>query len=267
MSTLEKIIEDTVRRIMNEKKRSIPLVVANWKMNMTLGKAKDFFEQLTYAPYPHCKVVCCPPYPLLYPLVELMKEKGIALGAQNVHEQEHGAHTGEVHAELLNEIGCEYVIVGHSERRLAGETDDQIAQKVKQVISHGLIPILCIGETKIERDQGIEKQIICNQIRSGLSEIHPNEYKYVLAYEPIWAIGTGETATPMNVQEIHRYIRELLTTERGTSIAASISLLYGGSVKADNINELLRMEDIDGALVGGASLSSDSFEAMITAVQ
>ncbi|TXK74582.1 triose-phosphate isomerase [Paenibacillus sp. N3.4] len=247
--------------------RNKPLIVANWKMNMTLQEARAFFGQLKDASSEHCDVVCCPPYPLLYPLRELMQQAGIALGAQNIHEKSKGAHTGEVHGELLFEIGCSHVIIGHSERRAAGETDEQIAAKVQQAIAHSLIPIVCVGETQLQREMGLTKEIIRTQVESALAGVSDGHDKFIIAYEPVWAIGTGKTALPSDAQNIHRDIRQLLTEKKGSGFANEVPILYGGSVSASNIKELCAREDIDGALVGGASLQVNSFEAILTALK
>lgn len=275
--TLESIIHDVVRQVLYETNQNIskkqwlnrskPLVVANWKMNMTLEKAKDIFVQLKSAPYTHSYVVICPPFPLLYPMNDYCNELDIILGAQNVHEEAKGAHTGEVHVELLHELGCQFVLIGHSERRKSGETNDQINKKIKQVIGQDLIPILCVGETKEERDFGRTKNIISNQIESALKDIPKEKNHFVIAYEPVWAIGTGESASPFEAQEIHKHIRELLIQDRSYFLANQIPILYGGSVNEKNIKDLYSMEDIDGVLVGGASLKSSSFEAIITGLQ
>jgi len=276
-NTLERHIRDLVRQLLNNANalnpsgsgsgRDKPLIVANWKMNMGLQEALHYIDGLKNAPYGACQVVCCPPYPLIAPLGLRMNELGISIGAQNVHEERKGAHTGEVHAELLSELGCRYVIIGHSERRAAGETDGQVTRKVRQASDHSLIPILCVGETQSHRELGLTKQIIRDQIVSGLERFDAGPSGLVIAYEPVWAIGTGKTALPSDAQDIHHFIRCVLTDLRGTSFANDVSLLYGGSVNSQNIRELYAENDIDGALVGGASLEAHSFEAIITALQ
>lgn len=275
-NTLEDLIRSVVHQVLESNNslaqstkltRSKPIIAANWKMNMTIAKAKDFFEQLQHSPYNYCETIICPSYPLLYPLIEDLGKHGIALGAQNVHEEEKGAYTGEVQIDLLKEMNCTYVIVGHSERRQQGESDEQIKKKIEQVALKSLTPIICIGETKKERDQGKTKEIIKDQLEAALCGIPFGNRNFIIAYEPVWAIGTGETSSPNEAQKIHKFIRGLLAEKLNQAISNEIPLLYGGSVKGDNIKELYRMEDIDGALVGGASLSAESFEAIITALQ
>lgn len=240
-----------------------PLIAANWKMNKTLREAEQFFDGLSLAPYDHCTVVCCPAFPLLHPLSGIMKQKGIALGAQNIHEESKGAYTGEVQGELLAELGTEYVIIGHSERRMAGESNESIAKKVKQVLAHSMIPIICVGETQMQREQGMTKEVIRIQVQSALEGTTASNCKFVIAYEPIWAIGTGKTAKPVDVQEIHSYIRQVLSDHKGQACANEVPILYGGSVNSNNIRELCALNDVDGALVGGASLEANSFEAIL----
>ncbi|NQX69021.1 triose-phosphate isomerase [Paenibacillus alba] len=277
-SALEKHIRQVVQQVLSSIEltditeqpsigRSKPLIVANWKMNMTLQEAREFFSQLNDAPYEHCEAVCCPPSPLLYPLKELMQQAGISLGAQNIHEKPKGAHTGEVHGELLFELGCSHVIIGHSERRAAGETDEQVAAKVHQAIENSLIPIVCVGETQLQRELGLTKEVIRTQVESAFAKVTEGRSHVIIAYEPIWAIGTGKTAQPSDAQDIHREIRQMLAEKKGIDFANEVPILYGGSVSASNIKELCAREDIDGALVGGASLQANSFEAILKALR
>jgi len=276
---LERHIRDLIRQLLDDADavtktnfgfgvaRNRPLLVANWKMNMGLQGAQSYIDGLMGAPYEACQVICCPPFPLLSLLEMRLKGLGIELGAQNVHEEQRGAFTGEVHAELLSELGCKYVIVGHSERRAIGESDEQIARKLRQASDHSLIPILCLGESQLQREQGSAKQVIRTQLVSALEWFDTNSSGLVIAYEPVWAIGTGKTALPADAQEIHRFIRDELAYLKGYAYSENVPLIYGGSVTSKNIREFCAEKDIDGAIVGGASLTADSFEAIISALQ
>ncbi len=226
-------------------------VIANWKMNQDQAAAKDFLSQLAgQACPPDTTVVICPPFTLL-PLFS--QQSTLKYGAQNMHWEESGAFTGEVSVLMLKELGCQYVIIGHSERRrYFEETDEIINKKLTLAIKHNITPIFCVGETLEQRQSGQTKQIIEKQIKTGLPNLQPTTYKLlIIAYEPVWAIGTGQNATPEQAQEIHQFIHTL--------VSPKIPVIYGGSVKADNSAELLAQQDIDGALVGGASLDPQSF--------
>ncbi|PYZ96996.1 triose-phosphate isomerase [Alteribacter lacisalsi] len=238
------------------------LVIGNWKMNMSIEEAALLFEGMK-GEAPACDVAVCPPFPLLYPVKVMLAQfqDQIVLGAQNMHWADQGAHTGEVSASMLKELDCRYVILGHSERRQAGETDEEVNLKVKQALSEGLQPVLCVGETKEEREQGRSGEVVISQLHAGLDGVE-NVNSVVVAYEPVWAIGTGLAATPEQAQDVHRTIRQTLTNQFGDA-AARVPLLYGGSVKADNALSLAVMDDIDGALVGGASLIAVEFKGVI----
>lgn len=241
-----------------------PLIIANWKMNHTVNEALKFLTVLQKQPNlpSDIDMVICPPFTCLQSLsILLAEEKKVSLGAQNVHWEKAGAYTGEVSPLFLKELGCDYVIVGHSERRqLFFETNEMISKKVKAVLENEMIPIFCIGETKQERDQGKTQMVIQTQLRSALDFLPHNFFSHlVIAYEPVWAIGTGQNATPEVAEEVHHYIREWVSKKVGGEIAGQIRIVYGGSVKPDNCAELLKKPDIDGVLVGGASVSVDSF--------
>jgi triosephosphate isomerase len=207
------------------------------------------------------QVLICPPFTALYPLAALLAESPIALGAQNMYPADQGAFTGEVSPTMLQDIGCQFVVLGHSERRqLMGEKDDQIAKKVASAVTHGLTPVLCIGETKAQREGGEAEGVVLGQLRAGLGGLAAEQVgDIVVAYEPVWAIGTGLTATPADAQAMHAAIRGALASHYGKQAAEAVRILYGGSVKPDNIDILMAQPDIDGALVGGASLQAESF--------
>ena len=199
---------------------------------------------------------------------KLIKGSNLKLGAQNMYFEDNGAFTGEVSASMLKSAGCEYVILGHSERRtIFGETDELINKKIKKALSAGLIPIFCVGELLSERETGITNDVIKRQLLDGLNGVSDEEMKKVIiAYEPIWAIGTGKTATPAQAQEVHEFIRDLIEIDYSLEIANDVTIQYGGSVKPDNAKELLSQKDIDGALVGGACLKAESFLGIIKGV-
>ena len=238
------------------------LVVANWKMNGSLSlvdKMMDFLiPNLGDISF---KVVICPPYVLLSSLKKAAEKKGIEVGAQNVHSELSGAYTGETSATLLKECGVKWCIVGHSERRvLFKESDEFIRSKTGALLNHGIRPILCIGESLEERDSGKHEEVVVRQLRKGLSDLNIEDLSScVVAYEPIWAIGTGKTATPEQANSMHTLIRKEIESLANPEIAASFQILYGGSVNVENKKSLLSKSEIDGALVGGASLKTDDF--------
>ena len=215
------------------------------------------------------EVVLIPPYTSLFSAAEALRGSGIELGAQNLSHLSEGAVTGEVSGPMLISVGCRYVLVGHSERRnLFQEDDTVINQKLKAALSEGLHPILCVGESWKEREAGKTKAIIGNQLKRGLDGLTPLEMgKMTIAYEPVWAIGTGKTAQPEQAQEIHEAIRSELTSQYGPDTAKAIRIIYGGSVTPGNSPSLMAQPDVDGALVGGASLDADSFYAIISAIK
>jgi triosephosphate isomerase len=242
-----------------------PLIAGNWKMYKTVAEAVELVEALLagvergYAD--DRAVLVCPPFTALYPLAPLLAEGPIALGAQNMYHAEQGAYTGEVSPLMLRDIGCSYVLLGHSERRqVFGEDDALVNQKVQAAVAAGLTPVLCIGETKPQRDAGQAEPVTVGQLSAGLDGLTPAQVAAaVIAYEPVWAIGTGDTATPADAQAMHSAIRAALAETYGEHVAGEVRILYGGSVKPDNVDALMAQPDIDGALVGGASLQSDSF--------
>jgi triosephosphate isomerase len=246
------------------------LIAGNWKMHMRLEEALAFARDLTQVlpELPAVEIAVCPPAPLLEPLGRAFAETRVQLGAQNMHHAPQGAYTGEVSAAILLSVGCKYVILGHSERRhIFGEQDDDVALKVQAALSGGLSPILCVGETIDQRRAKRWREVLERQVRIGLSGVttRHDPRRITVAYEPVWAIGTGETATPELAQEAHAYVRELLALRLGVETARDTRILYGGSVKPANAAGLLAMPDIDGALVGGASLNPADFAAIIRA--
>jgi triosephosphate isomerase len=243
-----------------------PYLAANWKMHKTVAEAAAFVDALLprIAATPH-DVVICPPFTALSEVVERTRGSAVRVAAQNMHEEEAGAFTGEVSAPMLAELEVEAVVLGHSERREHfGETDEALARKVAAALGAGLQPILCVGESERARDAEQTDAVLERQLQADLAQVDPGRLAdVVVAYEPIWAIGTGRTATPEQAQETIAFIRDFLR-ERGAA-ADAVRILYGGSVKPSNAAELLAMPDIDGALVGGASLDPDEFAAIVGA--
>jgi triosephosphate isomerase (TIM) len=236
-------------------------------MNMTATQARDLASKLVplVAGVKDRDIVLGPPFTSLPAVAETIKGSNIGLSAQNLHWEDKGAFTGEVSAEMLLDLGCRYVIIGHSERRqYFGETDETVNRKAKQALRKGLLPILCVGETLAEREAGKLNDIIGRQVTGGLKDLSADDMKkVVIAYEPVWAIGTGRTATPEQANEVHALIRQKVKGLYSADIAESLRLQYGGSVTPDNISTLMAMPDIDGALVGGASLKPESFAALV----
>ncbi|TCP55829.1 triosephosphate isomerase [Tumebacillus sp. BK434] len=245
-----------------------PILAGNWKMFKTVQQALSFAEHLqglaNDAP-DQVDTVICAPFPSLYALNQQLAGGAIKLAAQNMHQAEEGAFTGEVSALMLKDVGCTYVIIGHSERRqYFGETDDSVNQKVQAAFQHGLLPIICVGEDLDQRSQGITKQLVEGQVRAALSGVQANDVpRLVIAYEPIWAIGTGQTATAQDANEVCAHIRQVVGDMYGQYQAGLVRIQYGGSVKPENIEELMLQPDIDGALVGGASLDPGSFAKLL----
>jgi len=240
-----------------------PLIAGNWKMYKTLPAALQLVENLkiSLSSVSDRDIVVCPPFTALAIISQSLRNSNIKLGAQNLHWEKEGAYTGEISAEMLKDVGCSYVIIGHSERRqYFGETDATVNKKIRAALTYGLTPIVCIGETLSERESGKTFSVIETQLQGGFNGFTEEESKkIIIAYEPVWAIGTGKTATPQQAQEVHKFIREKYASLFGSSSAASLRILYGGSVKPDNIKNLMLQEDIDGALVGGASLKAEDF--------
>jgi triosephosphate isomerase len=243
-----------------------PILAANWKMHKTVAEAVSFAKAFAprVAETRGVDVVIAPPFPALGPLGAALAGSGVALAAQNVHPEDQGAFTGEVAPGMLRELGCAYAIVGHSERRtLFGETSGFVAAKALALLRHGIRPIVCIGESLEEREGGRTAAVIERQLRESLEGVPAaRAAELVVAYEPIWAIGTGRTATPAMAQEVHAQVREGLRARFGAG-AEAIRIQYGGSVKPDNVRELMAEPDIDGALVGGASLDPESFARIV----
>lgn len=244
------------------------VVAGNWKMNLNLSETIELISELKNSLSEletQTGVIVCPPFTSLETAKTLLKDSSIGLGAQNMHQADSGAFTGEVSADMLKSVGCEYVILGHSERRtIFKETDEQINEKIKKAISSDLKPIFCIGESLEERESGKTENVVETQIKNGLSGLsEPDLENLIIAYEPVWAIGTGKTASPEQAQEVHKFIRKLLTNLYSANLAENTVIQYGGSVKPDNATELFSQPDIDGGLIGGASLKADSFTAII----
>ena len=250
---------------MNSKRK--PIIAGNWKMNMTATQARDLAEKLVplVSGVKDRDIVLGPPFTALSAVAETIKGTNIGLAAQNLHGEDKGAFTGEISAEMLLDLGCRYVIIGHSERRqYFGETDESVNKKIKQALKKGLLPILCVGETLAEREAGRLNEIISRQVTGGLKDISTDDMKkVVIAYEPVWAIGTGKTATPEQANEVHALIRQKVKALYSTDIAEGLRIQYGGSVTPENVSTLMAMPDIDGALVGGASLKPESFAALV----
>ncbi len=244
------------------------VIAGNWKMNNDLGETQNLISKLISGLSNEnlgCDVIICPPFTSLQEAGLLIKNTPIKLGAQNMYHEDSGAFTGEISAGMLKSVGCKYVILGHSERRaIFGEKDELINLKIKKAISSGLKPIFCVGETLEERENDATTKVVERQITLGLKNITIDEMKNVIiAYEPVWAIGTGRTATPEQAQEVHAYIRLLINRLFDVQTSENLVIQYGGSVKPDNSGELLSQKDIDGALVGGACLKADSFIGII----
>ena len=244
-----------------------PILTGNWKCFKTIPEAIELVIGLKRELYQveDKEIVICPPFTALSEIAETLVSSNIKLGAQDLFWLESGAYTGEVSPLMLKDSGCQYVIIGHSERRAYfSETNETVNKKLKAALKHGLIPIVCVGETLKERQANLTFKVIQDQVENGLIDINREDaLKVVIAYEPVWAIGTGITATPIQAQEAHEFIRKLLTKKFGEEIAQEIRILYGGSVKPDNIKELSAQKDIDGGLVGGASLEVNSFSAIV----
>jgi len=248
------------------------VIAGNWKMHKDLNETQNLISKLSNGIAKEelkCDVIICPPFTSLSEASSLIKDTKIKLGAQNMHFEDKGAFTGEISPAMLKSVGCEYVILGHSERRaIFGETNEIINKKIKKALNSGLKPIFCIGETLQERENGTMKNVLKKQVNEGLQQVSKGEMeKIIIAYEPVWAIGTGVTATPEQAQEVHFYVRELVSEIFGDDTAKNLIIQYGGSVKPDNASELLSQNDIDGALVGGACLEADSFIGIIKSAE
>ncbi|HEX4072821.1 MAG TPA: triose-phosphate isomerase, partial [Planctomycetaceae bacterium] len=248
----------------------LKLVAGNWKMNTTRAGAVDLARAIAAevpADRKDVEVLVCPPFPYLLPVGEAIRGSGVKLGAQNCCFEPPGAFTGEIAVPMLVDTGCRYVILGHSERRhVFGETDEVIGRKVAAAIAGGLEVILCVGELLAEREGDKTGTVLDRHMDGGLSRIKEEDLDHVVvAYEPVWAIGTGKTASPAQAEEAHLHLRKWLATRYNSRRSEGLRILYGGSVKADNALELMSQADVDGALVGGASLKADSFLAIVEA--
>ncbi len=246
------------------------VIAGNWKMNNSIEESVKLISELKQGLIEtKVKVIICPPFTSLETANALIKGSQIELGAQNMHNETSGAFTGEISASMLKSVGCKYVILGHSERRaIFGESNEFINKKVHKALSENLIPILCVGESLEEREKNITKDVVKKQLLVGLDSVSSEQAKdIIIAYEPVWAIGTGKTASPEQAQEVHEFIRTLLDEKYGKETAEKMIIQYGGSVKPENAGELLSQKDIDGALVGGACLKADSFLGIIKAAK
>ncbi len=246
------------------------LVVGNWKLNGTLSSTKELLTGVLggMSEVTAADVGVCPPYPYLLPAAELLQGSAVALGAQDVCDQDVGAFTGEVSAPMLVDVGCSLVIVGHSERRsIYGESDEFTAKKFAAAQRSGLTPILCVGETLDEREQGVTETVVARQLDAVVALAGMDALATaVIAYEPVWAIGTGKTASPEQAQDVHAFIRQRLAASN-EAVASKVQILYGGSVKPGNAAELFAKPDIDGGLIGGASLKAEDFLGICSAVK
>jgi len=244
-----------------------PIIAGNWKMNLTRAEALAMLDKLIPAVKSNnsVEIIVCPAYPVLDAVKQKVTKTNIKLGAQNVFYKDSGAYTGAVSPLMLVDIGVEYVIIGHSERRqYFGETDEMVNLRAQTAYQHNLLPIICVGETLDERESGQTEFVVQKQVEGCLNNLQREKMiNTVIAYEPVWAIGTGVNATPEQAQEVHSFIRGLLKKLYDEELAQPVRIQYGGSVNPNNIKELMAMPDIDGALVGGASLKADSFAKIV----
>jgi triosephosphate isomerase (TIM) len=244
------------------------VIAGNWKMHGTVSESRALLRGLRArltAHEPNCEVVVAPPYTALGAAAEELRGSPIELAAQNVHWESRGAFTGEISAAMLLEAGCRWAIVGHSERRqLFGETDANVNRRARAALEAGLLPIVCVGETLAERQANHTMDVVARQVRAALLDLRPADIETLcIAYEPVWAVGTGQTATPDQAEEVHAGLRRIVAEVAGAQAAERLRILYGGSVKPDNIDSLMAEPDIDGALVGGASLKVESFARIV----
>jgi triosephosphate isomerase (TIM) len=245
----------------------LPFIAGNWKMNKTVGEALDLVRELKTAisGVKEVEVAVAPPFTALHDVHKELEGSSIRLAAQNLYWEEKGAFTGEISPLMLKEVGCQYVIIGHSERRqFFGELDETVSRRIKAALAHGLKVIFCIGETLGERGEGKTFAVIERQMEGGLKELGDKDLKNItIAYEPVWAIGTGRTATPEQAEEVHRFIRGKVKSLYSRDVSEETRIQYGGSVTPENIKGLMNQPDIDGALVGGASLKAESFSKIV----
>ena len=245
------------------------IIAGNWKMNKTISETKSFMEELKplLGKPRWCEVVLCVPYVNIPAAVRLVKDCRVSIGAENCHFESHGAYTGEVSAEMLKEAGVKYVIIGHSERReYYNETDFTVNKKVHAALEAGLYPIVCVGESLEQRELGVTMDLIAYQVKAALSGVPADKMRHVvIAYEPLWAIGTGKTATAEQAGEVCQAIRTVIRKQYGAHVARSVTIQYGGSMNAKNAAELLAQPDVDGGLIGGASLKAPDFVEIVNA--
>ncbi|MCK4340017.1 MAG: triose-phosphate isomerase [Candidatus Cloacimonetes bacterium] len=244
------------------------IIAGNWKMNKTLDEVNDFFKGISEweKDFEHrCQILIFPSNIYIQIALKMLDENNIDIGVQNIYYKDFGAYTGEISPKMILSIGSKYSLVGHSERRnIFHETDEEVNLKVKSLISNGVNVVMCVGETEEEREAGKTEKVLEQQLNYGLKDILPPDMKnIILAYEPVWAIGTGRTATPEIAEQAHKFIRDWISQKFGKNIAAEISILYGGSIKVSNIRDLIAQEDIDGGLIGGASLKLEDFKEII----
>ena len=245
------------------------IVAGNWKMNNDIKKSLSLISDLLgKLPQTEAEVMIAPTFVNLIPSVEAVKNSKIEVIAQNMHFAESGAYTGEISADMLTSIGVKTTILGHSERRAYfNETDESLSKKVDTALKHGIRVVFCIGEELADRKANKHFEVVGKQIKNGLFHLPAEAWQHlVLAYEPVWAIGTGETATPDQAQEIHHFIRKTISDKYGKDVADNVSILYGGSVKPDNAKEIFAKEDVDGGLIGGAALKADDFVSIIKSI-
>lgn len=244
-----------------------PIIAGNWKMNKTIGEAIDLVKALKakVADVTDVEIVVAPTFTALSAVADVIKGSNIKLSAQDMHWEKSGAFTGEISPLMLKDAGCQYVIIGHSERRMYfGETNETVNKKVKAAHEYSLKPIMCVGEKLEEREAGIMKDVVKDHVVNGLAGLTEEQaLGTVIAYEPVWAIGTGKTATPEQAQEVHQFIRELLADMYSPAVADAVLIQYGGSAKPDNIVQLMSQPDIDGGLIGGAALDAESFTKIV----
>lgn len=247
-----------------------PIIAGNWKMNNTMKESKELISNLKPLLIDtECEIVVCVPFTNIATVKNLIKGTKIQLGAQNVHFAENGAYTGEISADMLKELKVKYVIIGHSERReYFGETNETVNKKISTCLAKRLKPIVCVGETLDERQEGLTEEVLNKQITEGLKGFKSKDFdKIIIAYEPIWAIGTGKTATSQDANTTIKYIREVLKKNFSSKIAEKVRIQYGGSMKPQNASELMAMPEIDGGLIGGASLKAEDFAKVIEAAK
>jgi triosephosphate isomerase (TIM) len=244
-----------------------PFIAGNWKMFKTVSEALTLVQTIKAGVYQvhDCQMVICPPFTALHAIAEIIKDSPLELGAQNMHPETEGAYTGEISPVMLKEVNCRYVILGHSERRQYFKEDDVfVNEKVKTALKYSLLPIVCMGETLTQREGRQQFEVVKSQFDQSLKDLTKEEIsKTIIAYEPVWAIGTGKTASPEQAEQMQSYIRRLLKEKYSEDIAVKVPILYGGSVKPDNIGELMKKPNVDGALVGGASLKAESFVQIV----